>query len=131
MKYKCAFWSTVLLSSIKASGLQTSILPHFLVLFTKEILMLISLCVRALKYLSICFHLAIGVVYVQCSFEIRKGKSFSQHTSFSFLRFCIFPSATCQFCALLFFSHPTIKTKEYLWRKSIPLHALQASFSAS
>lgn len=96
----------------------------FLVLFAKKLKMLSSFCMRALKYLSIGLRLAIGVVYLQYTSEIRKWNFSPQRRSFSFFRFCIFPSAICQFYVFLLFFHPTIKTEEPLLGKGILPHTL-------
>jgi len=82
----------------------------FLVLFAEKLKMLSSLYPRALKHLSISLCLAIGVVYLQYTSEIRKWSFFLQRRGFLFFRFCIIPSAICQFYVFLLFFHPTIKT---------------------
>lgn len=71
--------------------------------------MLSFLCMRALKHLPTCFPLAIRVLWIRHTFEIWTGRS-PQHTSFSFLRFCIFPSAIWHsFMLVLIFFHSTKK----------------------
>lgn len=96
----------------------------FLVLFAKKLKMLSSLCKRALKYLSISLYLAIGVGYMWHISEIWKWSPFPQRRSFSLFRFCIFPSAICQFYVFLPFFHPTLKTEDHLLGKGILPHTL-------
>lgn len=86
--------------------------------------MLSSLCRRALKYLSISLYLAIGVGSMWHTSEIWKWSPFPQRSSFSLFRFCIFPSAICQFYVFLLFFHPTLKTEDHLLRKGILPHTL-------
>lgn len=127
MKYKCDFKSTVLPRSINTSELQTLVLFWFSFI-CKNLKVLSSLCMKALKHVSASTCLVIRVVYLQYTSGIWKQSFFPTAQKFFIFQIPRFSFSICQFYKFLIFFYTTVKTEEKLLGKGILPHTLLAFY---